>query len=377
MRSYQNIYINGEWEAPLESMDAQLVLIFGDRNAIKSQSVQHSINIAFPGSEIVGCTTSGEILDDNLYDDSLCLTAFQFESSKVNVHSALLNDFNSIDDTTSALSGQINQEGLKYILVLSDGQLVNGTELIKGLKSKLVDDVLITGGLAGDGTRFNETEVWHNERIASGQIVLCCFYGDNLVISHGTMGGWDPFGTERLVTKSEGNVLYTLDDKPALELYKEYLGDHAKNLPSSALLFPLLIKADDKSESVIRTILNIDEESNSMIFAGDIPQGAKAQLMYANLERLIDGAEGAAENTLINNKGITQGVALLISCIGRRLVLNQRVEEELEAVKYTIGKGFDYTGFYSYGEISPFVAGTDCMLHNQTMTITTFSEIPK
>lgn len=374
MISHQNIYIQGKWQEPLKNIDGQLVFIFGDRYLMQNSDIQQDLKSAYPTSEIIGCTTSGEILDDRLYDDSLCLTVMKFDTSSVNVHSVLLKHFSSVYDAGKELSLKVEKDNLKYVLVLSDGQQVNGTQLIKGLKTTLGDDVLITGALAGDGTNFSETLVWYNESIAPGQIVLCCFYGPDLVIGHGTMGGWGPFGTERSVTHSEGNILYTLDDKPALELYKSYLGEQAKDLPASALLFPLLIKTDDASESVIRTILNIDESNNSMIFAGDIPQGAKAQLMHANLECLIDGAEGAAENALKKNNGATEGVALLISCVGRRLVLKQRAEEELEAVKYILGPNFLYTGFYSYGEISPFVNGTSCVLHNQTMTITTISE---
>lgn len=374
MNTYQNIYQNGAWRSPLAAQDAQLVLLFGDRELAKNNDIRDQIRTAYPSAEVIGCTTSGEILGDEIFDDSLCLTAINFSSAKVSVKRVML-DSQSITEAATTLAEQLPSDDLKYVLVLSDGQKVNGTELIKGLENALPAGVCITGGLAGDGTRFQETMVWYNDEAHSGQIVACGFYGENLEVGHGSMGGWDTFGPERRITRSTANILYSLDEKPALELYKSYLGDHAKDLPSSALLFPLMVKPENEQDSVIRTILNISDEDNSMTFAGDVPEGATAQLMRANFDRLIDGAEGAAETALKRHKQHQEhGLALLISCVGRRLVLNQRVEEELESVKDVLGDSWGYTGFYSYGEISPVVDGKACALHNQTMTITTLYE---
>ena len=375
MKTYQNIYKEGAWQEPLEKQNAQLLLLFGDRDIARNVMVHSDLQDAFPDAEWVGCTTSGEIQGLELHDHSLCLTAICLERSSVKVQAERLSDHSSVRQTANAIAEQLPHEDLKYVLVLSDGQKVNGTELIEGLTEKLPEGVDISGGLAGDGTRFSETLVWHNDRAESGQIVVVGFYGDALCVGHGSQGGWDSFGPKRLITRSKANELFSLDDKPALELYKSYLGEHASDLPSSALLFPLLVSPKDESMPVIRTILNICEEQNSMIFAGDIPEGASAQLMRANFDRLIDGAENAAENALTRHAQYEgDGLALLISCVGRRLVLNQRVEEEIESVKDTLGENWSYTGFYSYGEISPTQTHEGCALHNQTMTITTIFE---
>ena len=235
--------------------------------------------------------------------------------------------------------------------------------------------VPITGGLAGDDADFEKTLVGLNCDPREGEVVAIGFYGNHLKIGYGSFGGWDTFGTERIITKSEGNILYELDDKSALALYKEYLGDLASELPGSALLFPLRLKTDSKEEFVVRTILDIDEKNQAMIFAGDIPQGAKAQLMRANFDRLIDGAATAANFCIEPFKETQPSFALLISCVGRRLVLGQRVEEELEECANILGENVNTAGFYSYGEISPFNQAISCKLHNQTMTITTFAEI--
>jgi hypothetical protein len=228
---------------------------------------------------------------------------------------------------------------------------VNGSDLVTGLQSSLPKNVVVTGGLAGDGSRFQKTLVGLNEQPTEGKIIAVGFYGNNLTVSHGSMGGWDPFGPERLVTKSSANVLFELDGQPALSVYKKYLGEYSDELPGSALLFPLSVKLNDSDESVVRTILSINEDDQSLTFAGNIPVGSYARLMKANFDRLIEGASNAAMNSL--QKLQKPDLAILISCVGRKLVLNQRIEEEVEVIRDILGKTTAITGFYSYGEISP------------------------
>ena len=183
--------------------------------------------------------------------------------------------------------------------------------------------------------------------------------------------GWRP---SELITRAEGNVLYEMDGKSALELYKRYLGEHARELPASGLLFPLAVRSDGDNRPVVRTILAVDEAAQSMTFAGDVPGGADARLMKANFDRLIDGAVGAARTTREADGSSSPELAILISCVGRKMVLKQRVEEEVEGVRDVLGESTVLTGFYSYGEISPFTRSAKCELRNQTMTITTLSE---
>ncbi len=261
-----------------------------------------------------------------------------------------------------------------YAFLLSDGLHVNGSEIVKGINSKLSQDVPCTGGLAGDAANFEKTLVGLNSAPKENQIVAVGFYGDNLEVGYGSVGGWDNFGAERLVTRSEGNVLYELDGESALDLYKMYLGDKASELPGSGLLFPLGMKFDEDSDTIVRTVLAVDDEANSMTFAGDIPEGSYVRLMKADFDKLIEGANLAAEHTT-QKGGDGDKLAVLISCVGRKLILGPRVDEEVEAVQDVLGEAATVTGFYSYGEISPVVESSRCELHNQTMTITTFAEV--
>jgi hypothetical protein len=354
------------------SNDYNLVLVFGERMLLQNSSVYDELKVKFPKANIVTASTSGDILDTQVLDNSVTATAIHFEKTPIRTIALSITGFKDSFEAGAKLTENLFTDELSHILVISDGGKVNGSELVRGLTSQY--KVKVTGGLAGDGTRFEKTLVGLDEQPSEGTIVGVGFYGDAIKIGHGSLGGWDLFGAERMVTKSDGNVLYELDGQSALDLYKMYLGEKAKELPGSALLFPLGMKYNEDSDILVRTILNIDEQSNSMTFAGDIPAGATVRLMKANFDKLIDGASIAAEQSYDNLNTESADLAILISCVGRKIVLDQRIEEEVEAVREVLGKRPAIAGFYSYGEISPVVSEMKCELHNQTMTITTFSE---
>ncbi|MBJ7427705.1 MAG: FIST C-terminal domain-containing protein [Bacteroidia bacterium] len=356
--------------------DASLVLVFGSSANIKNADNLSEIKNKFNKAIFLGSSTSGEIIGVNVVDDTIIATAILFEKTTLQYKHI---EIESSEDSYNAgfeLINSLDKENLKHVFVLSDGLNVNGSELVNGLRKNLPEGVSVTGGLAGDGANFKETFiVTNNANSKSKTIAVLGFYGNHIHIGYGSLGGWDSFGIERLVSKSKNNVLYELDSKPALALYKSFLGDeYAKELPSSGLLFPLNLRIKHNDTPVVRTILAVDEETQSLTFAGDIPEGGYVRLMKANFDRLIDGAVGAAQSTLINSKTNNPDLAILISCVGRKLVLKQIIEEEVEGVREVLGEDTALCGFYSYGEISPFSLDAKCELHNQTMTITTFKE---
>ncbi len=364
------------WTPTLSDGDqsADLVLVFGDREALEDANRRREIRAAFPNAIITGCSTAGEIQGPRVYDGSLVVTAIQFRSSSSELVQVPIDRFPSGVEAGVALAEALPSENLNHVFVLSDGVNVNGSELVQGLRDSLPNHVMATGGLSGDGADFGRTTVLYGDQAMERTVLALGLYGDNLRVGHGCLGGWDPFGPERKVTKSQGNVLYELDGHSALETYKRYLGEYADQLPSSALLFPLSLRMDNESGPVVRTILGISEEESSMTFAGDIPQGSVARFMKANFDRLIDGATEAARSSYERIGSAMPDLAILISCVGRKIVLDQRVEEEVESVQDVLGDDVTLTGFYSYGEISPLTPGAGCALHNQTMTITTLSE---
>lgn len=357
----------------------ELVLVFGGNALLKDKDRFDEIRSWYPKSHIIIASTAGEIIKTEVSDDTLVLTAIKFEKTTLQFAEANIKEAEESESAGKKLAAVLPKEELIHAMIFSDGLFVNGTALVKGLLSELPPNVSVTGGLVGDGSRFKETLVGLDKMPEQKKLVIVGFYGSSIKIGYGSLGGWDSFGIARIITKSKGNVLYELDGKPALKIYKEYLGDMAKDLPASGLLFPLSLKIKTekgKEVEVVRTILAVDEKAQSMTFAGDMPEGVVARLMKANFDRLVDGASGAASMSIESLDNEKAELAILISCIGRKLVLKERIEDEIVAVQEKIGSQAAIIGFYSYGEISPTTpTERQCQLHNQTMTITTFREI--
>lgn len=355
---------------------AGLVFIFGHRELLKKPETIEYVKKRYPHAQVFGCSASGEICQTTLYNEHLVCTAVWLEKTAIRTTSEKISGMEDSFATGARIAEKLFSDDLVHILVFSEGLNINGSELSRGINSVLKNTIPVTGGLAGDHADFKETVVVNNQEVATNLVSAIGFYGKYLRTGSGSMGGWQSFGADRLVTRSEKNVLYELDNQPALELYKKYLGKHVTGLPASALLFPLSVQLHGTDKSLIRTVLSINETNGSMVFAGDIPQGEYVRLMTANPEKLIDGASAAADLSFQKLGLAEPDLALLISCVGRKLVLKQRTEEELEAVREVLGDATTLTGFYSYGELCPVdPSESACELHNQTMTISLFKEL--
>lgn len=355
---------------------AQLVLYFGSSDALADEIAFERLKMLFPQANIVGCSTGGQLLDDQITDDISTAVAIQFDATEVLVAREELTPGFTSYQAGRRLAVALDDPSLSNVLVLSDGLQVNGSELVRGLVSVLGNKAIITGGLAGDGAVFAKTFVVANGPARSGQVAAVGFYGSKLVVGHGSAGGWSTFGPQRRITRSAGNLLIELDGKPALDLYKRYLGEEAKGLPGTALLYPLRVMDPARPEqSLVRSVLSVDNAAGTMTFAGDIPEGWSAQLMRGYFDQLAEGAGQAAQmaaGPVPGHKG--DRVALIVSCIGRRLLMGENIVDEIAAARHALGASTHCTGFYSYGEISPHAATGFSELHNQTMTITTLSE---
>jgi hypothetical protein len=372
MQCRQAIWTAGRgWNGCERAVDSDFVVAFGAPSAIADEARWNELHAFFPGALIIGCSTGGEIHGCDVVDESLTATALSFD--RADVAGAAVDLAQGSLEAGMALGTRLPHKDLNTVFVLADGTIANGSELTRGLRSVLPEGTIISGGLAGDGPRFGTTYVGFEKAGKPGTAAAIGFYGESLDVRHGSGGGWDVFGPERKVTRSKANILYELDGQPALDLYRRYLGEDADGLPGSALLFPLQIyPVNKREEAIVRTVVGIDESDRSMIFAGDIPTGFSAQLMRGNFDRLIEGAAFAAEQA--HKQLHSEQVAILVSCIGRKLLLGQRIAEEVEAVHDVLGNNTKLTGFYSYGEVAPHAATGLAELHNQTMTITVFGE---
>lgn len=365
----------GRWpdDAPTHlDSPSTLVVAFGAPGLRDRPELLERLARAFPASCLVGCSSAGEIHGASLRDESLSVGVARFAGTGLRAAEAVVE---GPDDSRAAgrrVAARLAGPGLRAVLVVSDGLNVNGSELAAGMRHGLPSGVPVVGGLAGDGDRFERTWVLGADGPSEGLVRAVGLYGGRVRVGHGSRGGWQRFGPERTITRSQGNVLYEIDGRPALALYKEYLGRRAAGLPATGLLFPLEIRTGD-GPWLVRTILGVDEAAQSLTFAGDLPRGSRAQLMWAGLDRLVDGAEQAGIGAAGAHPGAGPVLAIGISCVGRRLVLGESCEDEVEAALAALPPGSSQVGFYSYGEIAPS-DGAGCELHNQSMTIMALSE---
>jgi hypothetical protein len=369
----ENTWSNHPRSQAIDESKVNLVLCFGSKSMLETDNIYSKVKSKFPASQIAICSTAGEIFQDIVSNNSLVAVALKFEKTTIETTTANIKDYKDSYNAGIGLFKKLPKENLVYVMVFSDGSQVNGSELVKGLSTQINKNILVTGGLAGDGANFNSTLVGLNEQPKEGEIIAIGFYGKNLTVTNGSQGGWDIFGLEKRITNSSGNVLFELEGQNALELYKKYLGPESENLPGSALLYPLSVIIPGATKPIVRTILSINEEDKSMTFAGDVPVGSEVRFMKANFKKITDAAADAATQTIAGRKD-KPGFALLISCVGRKLILGSQIDEEIIGVSKTFNDETILAGFYSYGEISPFNEGGNCQLHNQTMTITSFYE---
>ena len=361
--------------APTLGRSAQMVLVFGTPDAMKASQSLELCRKGYPNAHVFGCTTAGEIQGTDVRNDTVAITAVAFDSTQVAAVRVGIPSAGESFEAGETLIRSIEPRGLRHVFVLSEGLQVNGSELVRGINHALPSGVTFSGGFAGDGDRLQETRIWCDGEQEQRSVAALGFYGDRLKVAATATGLWGQFGPDRLITRSKDNVLYEFDGRSALALYKDYLGEYAQGLPATGLMFPLCLFIGETGHSVLRAILAVDEKTQSITFAGNVPEGAHARMMMGNIEQLIDGTFEAARDSLTALGDHATALSILVSCNGRRHVLKQRIEEEIEAVRDVLGPGAILTGFYSYGEIAPIAAGGSSELHNETMTMTSFAEM--
>jgi len=374
-------YKNEQWDGlsnfSFPKPEVQLILCFADRALLETSTLYDTLKNEFANAHILTCSTAGEISGRNVENNSAVIMAIKFDKTTCGFSKGNIKNKKNSFDLGSNTANLLLKDELKYVLVLSDGNLVNGDELIDGIQSVLDPAVIVSGGVAGDGDRFQKTLVGLDADICEGNVVLLGLYGNHIRVGTNYQGGWDVFGPEKIITKSTGNILYEIDYENALDLYKKYLGKYASELPGSALLFPLSIKSENSNNFIVRTILSIDEKNKSMTFAGNLPQGSTVRFMKSNSDRLVLAASEAGTKATANlENDVKAELAIVVSCVGRKIVLSDRIGEEVDAAIDNISDAAKIAGFFSYGEIAPQDKDHRSYLHNQTITITTLAELP-
>ncbi len=353
-------------------IDADLVFYCFDRKCIQ-ESDFNKIQSLFPTSDLVGFSTSGHYISNEIEDDNIVYAALKFESSSVKVQTYNISDFSNSGELGEGIAKNIEElSKVKGIGIISDGGQVNGTELMTGLSMNLDNKIPIFGGMAGDQARFEATMTGLNEMPSHGNVIVISFIGEKLNISTAHDDGWSSMGMEFTITSSEGNILNTADNKNIYDMLHELLEpENEDEFNRNTLFYPFSLTTDD-GVSVIRTPIKVNHKEKTLVYAGDMPQGAKITLMKSNTMDLLDSAMHAT--TATKNEDKLESFLFAISCVGRRVVLGDMASEEYEEISNIYDKA-KILGFYSYGEFTRS-AGDDsyCKMHNQTFTLASISE---
>lgn len=355
----------------VEPPHPDLVVVFGSAEPAVLRGAAAALRGGFPEAQIVGCTTSGELLGGRILDGSIVAAAIQLSTAHVHAHSAKIGSRRDSYAAGRRLGEAIVAPALKGVLVLAEGIDCDGSQLLAGLCDAVGDQVPVFGGLAGDGIDFVVTRVAANGPFESGQAVAVGFYGKGFRIAQGLGVGWQPEQTIGPITNSAGSILYEIDQRPALDVLRRAAGLGRKITHADLLAAPLWI-ADPAWEAsgIIRTIVGIDEDRGSLIMAGDLPRNGACSLMRTSVEALASSAAEAAGKAF-EQVPSSSGLAFLVSCVGRRQVLGPAASAEAQAVSQVL-RDMLQVGFYSYGEIGP--AGASPRMHNQTICVTILSE---
>jgi signal transduction histidine kinase len=322
--------------------------------------VNSIVNI-IPNVKIIGSTTDGEIIEEDIKEYSTVLSFCLLEKSSVKTH------LNSCDTSSKLSAKQLyeqfeNPEKIKLMISFCDGLHINGEEFIKAF-GECNDDIVIAGGLAADNAKFSKTFVFSENGCYKNGCVAAVFYGDELIVNSTKSFGWRRIGKNLKVTKSKENIVYTIDGINAVDLYKKYLGQSISDeLPATGIEFPLIIYRNNME--IARAVIDIDRDSGALVFAGNINEGDTVQFGYGD----VDTIKSLISTTRDNILSQPVEAMYIYSCMARKRLMGNNVLTEI----FPLSKLAPTCGFFTYGEF--FTQEKKHELLNQTMTILTLSE---
>jgi len=355
--------------------EPDLILIFASFDFENLSCSIQDISKKFKNAIITGCTSNGIINSKGVNNSVIAITALKFTNSSVALYTINLSpDSCATFECGSKFINKIEQDNLKHIFLLSDQHLLIEQEFLDGMNANSDAAVSITGGLSSNSEFDDSKGLIINGKLDTNKAIAVAFYGESLKVGYHAVAGWNSYGSEHLVTNSSEKKILEIDDQPALDWYNSHFNENdIKKIKNIGIKYPIKIRNSENTSPVLRSPEHFDESDKSINLLSDISKGSYIRVMKADKDRVINGAENAAKK-IIENYNHQHELAILISCKGRKLLLNGSTSEEVEAVVDQFPESTITTGFYSNGEISPFYKKTKCSYHNLTMCITTISE---
>lgn len=327
------------------------------------------------GVAVFGASTSGELLatgaEECVFDDSVVVSLLQLDRDAFQLRRI---------SGAGRSSAEVGEEAGRWaatvfprpaLLVLGAGLRTDGEQILNGILAAAGERTPVFGGLAGDGARFQETYVFDGEGEAGEGALILALDRDRVEVRGMAASGWQPLGVEKVVTRSEGNVVHTIDDVPALELYRDYLGLTSVSVDSATTIAigeaPLQIVRD--GYSVLRSAMAADVESRSIVFAGSVPQGARVRFSTSPGPEIAEEALRAMRR--LRDGGARADAVLLFSCAARRFALGPMAEDEVRPIQELWAAPL--VGMFTYGEIGS-IDQNRSDFHNVTCVAVTLHE---
>ena len=331
--------------------------------------ILNNINEKYPGIELIGCTTDGELSSVHGYtDDSVTLSIFHSDELyfKAGVADKITNDtVSKIKKAAEDTKLDMDQEP-KLCITTTSGLTASGDIIVEGFRQGLGETFPIFGGKAGDQWRFQmKTYQFYKNKVFTDAAPFLLI-GGPLLFSFGVETGWIPIGKKAIVTKSDNNVVYEIDNIVALDFYKHLFGEDigvgdGGDIPE----YPLAIYEENKKNFYLRASIILNRENGSMTFVGNVPEGSTIRITHATRDKIIEAVKKAINSSVADYPGSNPAAALCFSCAARKQVLGTRVVEEYLAFKNNLPE-LPVIGFYTYGEMGPLGRNKPARFHNET-----------
>lgn len=331
------------------------------------ETILARINAAFPGIELIGCTSDGEASSVGAFSEE-SVTFIAFASDTIIIKAGLGRNVSRDFDKAAKMAVEAALSALgetpKLTVSLVESYMTNGAGFVRSLSSGFGDGVPVVGGFSTDQLRLKDTrQFFKNEVLTDCAPVLV--FGGPLLFSSSCESGYSPIGREGVITAAEGNIVRQIDMKPASEFYKKYLGDSVGD-PAEYSDYPLMVRENDEDEHCIRSAIGIDGAEGGMVFLSEMRAGAKVRISEASRDMLIEGTRKSVLGAFEAYPGNEPAAALLFSCACRKRLLGTRTKEELAIVKSVVSDSLPICGFYTYGEIGPAGPGGRALFHNDS-----------
>lgn len=362
---------------PLQNNSPQIIIVLASPTTYDQNEILRFLKHHHTQCTIIGCSTSGEITNFGPSDNSIALMAIY--SKDIQFSSAYSQQV-SLDPRKA---GQIFAQNLiannhnqspQAAIIFPDGLAGNGADIVRGVHDQLGPTFPLVGGSAADDFLFKQTYQYYDQQIFSNSIVGLGLSG-NFTYGIGVRHGWIPIGTSRIVTHAESNKIYTLDDKPAIEIYESQFGKDKVKLYTNepfakfAITYPLGIIVPDQDEYLIRDPLQVDTDG-SITCAAEVPVGSEIFIMIGGRDEALNAASTAAQQAKDQLGDKPAKAIIVFNCIARKKLLMHKRQEEIHKIQQIFGEQVPLIGFYTYGEQAPLkVHGNSCSFHNQTDVI--------